>query len=173
VPLLSREEIERAYREYQHSVLRRAKQVLGNEQAAGEVVQEVFVSLIRDPGQFRGESSLCTWLYSATTHCCLNMLRDRDTRARLLALRFGGAGEADTGAARLEDHVAARALLARLPEKLARVAIYHYFDGLTQHEIAALLGCSRRNVGKMLARVAALAADDAGSVPATGGEAAE
>jgi RNA polymerase sigma factor (sigma-70 family) len=152
-------DIERAYRQYHHSVLRRAKQLLGNEQNAREVVQEVFVSLIRDPGQFRGASSIATWLYSATTHLCLNKIRDRDNRARLLAQHVAPA-LADAAPATALDLAAARQLLGRLPEKLARVAVYAYFDGMTHDEIADILGCSRRNVGKLLARVAALAGDD-------------
>ncbi len=33
------------------------------------------------------------------------------------------------------------------------MAVYYYLDEMTQDEIAALLGCSRRNVGRMLARL--------------------
>jgi RNA polymerase sigma factor (sigma-70 family) len=150
-----RQDIERAYREYHHSVLRRATQLLGSEASAREVVQEVFVSLIRDPAQFRGASSIATWLYSATTHLCLNRIRDRDNRARLLAEHVAPA-QTQVAPARVEDQAAARQLLARLPEKLARVAVYAYFDGLTHDEIADILGCSRRNVGKLLARLAEL-----------------
>jgi RNA polymerase sigma-70 factor (ECF subfamily) len=135
--------------------LRRATQLLGSDASAREVVQEVFVSLIRDPAQFRGASSIATWLYSATTHLCLNRIRDSDNRARLLAERVAPA-EAQVAPPRVEDQAAARQLLARLPEKLARVAVYAYFDGLTHDEIADVLGCSRRNVGKLLARLAEL-----------------
>jgi RNA polymerase sigma-70 factor (ECF subfamily) len=152
---LERHDIEQAYRAYHHSVLRRATQLLGSEPSAREVVQEVFVSLIRDPAQFRGASSIATWLYSATTHLCLNRIRDRDNRARLLAEHVAPV-QAQAAPARLEDQAAARQLLARLPEKLARVAVYAYFDGLTHDEIADILGCSRRNVGKLLARLAEL-----------------
>src|SRR5262249_2780074 len=120
---LAREEIERAYREYHHSVLRRATQMLGNEQAAREVVQEVFVSLVPDPGQFRGATSIATWLYSATTPLCLNRIRDRENRARLLDERYAPA-QAGAASAPLEELTAARQLLARLPERLARVAVY-------------------------------------------------
>ncbi len=154
---LDRQAIERAYREYHHSVLRRATQLLGNEQAAREVVQEVFVSLVRKPEQFRGESSLATWLYSATTHLCLNRIRDRRTRARLHAERLAPAA-VEVAPPRVEDLAEARRLLARLPETLARVAVYHHFDGLTHDEIAAILGCSRRQVGKLLERLATFGA---------------
>ena len=157
--LLPPAEIERVYRAYHHSVLRRARQMLGGDEAAAEVAQEVFVSLIRNPGQFRGRSSIATWLYSATTHLCLNRIRDRDTQTRLLAQHVAPA-QREEAPPQAEELAAARQLLRRLPEKLARVAVYHYFDGLTQDEIADVLGCSRRYVGKLLTRVAALSADE-------------
>ena len=37
-----------------------------------------------------------------------------------------------------------------LDEELSEIGTYHYVDGLTQAEIADLLGCSRRTVGNRL-----------------------
>lgn len=53
-----------------------------------------------------------------------------------------------------EGLVQLRAWLESLPEELARVAVYHHLDEMTQEEIAELLGCSRQWVGKLLARLA-------------------
>ncbi|MBI2372825.1 MAG: sigma-70 family RNA polymerase sigma factor [Deltaproteobacteria bacterium] len=128
--------------------MRRALRILGSEDSAREVLQEVFVSLVDRPAQFQGNSSLLTWLYSATTHAALNRLRNHRNRARILELHPLDAQER----AGLEDQTEARRILARVPEKLARVAIYYYFDQLTHDEISELLGCSRRQVGNLLER---------------------
>jgi RNA polymerase sigma-70 factor (ECF subfamily) len=40
-----------------------------------------------------------------------------------------------------------------MPEELAKAAIYHFVDGLTHQEISEILGCSRRHVGDLLARI--------------------
>ena len=45
--------------------------------------------------------------------------------------------------------------LRELPEQLALVAVYYHVDELTHEEISELLGCSRRQVGKLLARLLA------------------
>src|SRR5262245_58452645 len=79
VPLASstrehRQLVEQAYRAYGHSVLRRARQMLGDEQEARDVMQEVFVALLDRPLTFEGRSALGTYLYSATTHRCFNRL---------------------------------------------------------------------------------------------------
>lgn len=142
-------EIEIAYRAHGHHVLRRATLILGNESDAREVLQEVFLSLVDHPEQFSAQSALSTWLYSATVHRCWNRLRDERNRARLLA------GRSD--ALPLPRHLASpehaaqlRQLLARLPIELAQVAVYQLADEMSQDEIAEAMGCSRRQVRKLL-----------------------
>jgi RNA polymerase sigma-70 factor (ECF subfamily) len=128
-------------------VERRARKLLGDEQEAREVVQELFTSLLDRPEQFGGRSKLLTWLYSATTHSCLNRIRNRKTRLRLLEARPPEAKEQD-----LEGMTAAREILARLPQEIAQAAVHYYFDQMTHAEIAEVMGCSRRHIGDLLAR---------------------
>jgi DNA-directed RNA polymerase specialized sigma24 family protein len=47
-----------------------------------------------------------------------------------------------------------RRLLARLPLELAEVVVYYYVDEMTHDEIAEQIGCSRRQIGNLLARAA-------------------
>jgi RNA polymerase sigma-70 factor, ECF subfamily len=139
------------YRKYGHSVLRRARALLGNEADANEVLQEVFASLVDRPAQFEGRSSVATWLYSVTTHGCLNRLRNERTRRGILEAH--GAALEDKTSEDPERHAMLRQLLASLPAPLADVAAYRYLDGMTHDEIAALLDCSRRHVGDLLERM--------------------
>jgi RNA polymerase sigma-70 factor (ECF subfamily) len=145
-------EIEVAYRAHGHHVLRRATLILGNDSDAREVLQEVFLNLVDHPEQFAAHSALSTWLYSATVHRCLNRLRDERNRARLLAAQ----GEIWPLPAQVAspEHVALlREQLARLPTELAQVAVYELVDELSQDEIAQAMGCSRRQVRKLLERL--------------------
>lgn len=141
--------IEQLYRSHGHIVLRRARTLLGSEPDAQEALQEVFASLLRAPSAVRG--SVVGWLYQATTHLCLNQLRNRRTGARLLEDRVAPAASA---VARPEAEALAevRRLLARLPVEVAAAAVYHHLDGMTHDEVAGLLGCSRRQVGYLLER---------------------
>ena len=150
--VLSTAPIEAAYRAHGPHVFRRAVRLLGSDADAREVLQEVFVSLLDDPSQFGGLSSLASWLYSATTHRCLNRLRDERTRARLASARAESLPSASSPT-HAEDATELRKLLARLPIDLARVAVYYYGDEMTQDEIAAVLACSRRHVGNLLVRL--------------------
>jgi RNA polymerase sigma factor (sigma-70 family) len=146
--------VECAYRAYGHSVLRRARQILGDEQEARDVMQEVFVALLDRPVSFDGRSALGTYLYSATTHMCLNRLRNRRNRDRLREQR---ALEFEPGTDPTSPDIAAtlRQVLAALAPEEARAAIHHYLDGMSHAEIGALLNCSRRRVGDLLDRMRA------------------
>ena len=107
------------------------------------------MSFIENPKQFAGRSAITTWLYSATTHLCLNKIRNRKNRLRLVDTHVS---KNDTAPARAEQLAEVRALLARLPEDLAEVVIYYYLDEMTHDEIAEVIGCSRRQVGYLLER---------------------
>jgi RNA polymerase sigma factor (sigma-70 family) len=149
-----RQFVEQAYLDYGHSVLRRARQILGEEQEARDVMQEVFVALLDRPIQFQGRSALGTYLYSATTHMCLNRLRNRRNRERLREER-ASAFELAFDPTRPDVAAALRQVLAVLPPDEARAAVHHYLDGMSHSEIGALLCCSRRRVGDLLDRMRA------------------
>src|SRR6185295_11319815 len=76
--------LEQLYRRHGHVVLRRARRLLGSDDEAQEVLQELFASLVARPDAFAGRSAVTTWLYGATTNLCLNRLRNARTQQRLL-----------------------------------------------------------------------------------------
>jgi RNA polymerase sigma factor (sigma-70 family) len=143
--------IERLYRSHGHIVLRRARTLLGSEPDAQEALQEVFASLLRAPHSLRSAGSVIGWLYRATTHFCLNQLRNRRTGARLLQERFSSS-PAEAAVSSADALTELRDLLARMPADAAAAAVYHHLDGMTHAEVAELLGCSRRQVGYLLER---------------------
>lgn len=68
-----RHELERLYQRYGASVLRRARRILGDDQAARDVCHDVFLEILRAPSWL--PVSPLAWLYVATTNRCLNVLR--------------------------------------------------------------------------------------------------
>lgn len=153
--MVDRTSFEQLYRLHAPGVQRRARAMLGSDADAWEVVQDVFLSLHARPEQFNGRSQLSSFLFTVTTHACLNRIRNRKTRQRLLVTR---AEEAPTPqpACALDPEALAllHDMLRRLPEPLASVALYYYVDDLSQEEIAVLVGCSRKHIGNLLERVA-------------------
>lgn len=143
--------LDQLYRRYGYVVLRRARQILDDEEEAEDVLHDIFASLAQRSGQFRGDSLFSTWLYAVTTNACLTRLRRQKRRSRLLSRHR--VGRDIVVAASGEKRVLLGQLLRHLPDELVKVAIYHHLDQMTHAEIATILGCSRRRVGDLLARI--------------------
>ncbi len=139
------------YRRYAPALLRKGQRLLQSRQDAEDVVQALFLDLLS-----RGETRVdLAYLYRAVTNRCLNHLRDRSNRARLLALH----DEALRGPVRTrcDDRAIGLELLTRLVEHLdeetTEVLVYRFFDDLGQEEIAELLGVGRKWVLVRLERI--------------------
>jgi RNA polymerase sigma-70 factor (ECF subfamily) len=140
--------IEDLYQRYGPALLRRARTLLGDEAAAWDAVQEVFVRALQAGSQFRHEASPMSWLYRITTNHCLNRLRDRGRRSHLLREQLGGAADAPSPDGELS--VAVREVLRLLPRQVSEIAIYSYVDRMGHDEIASLLGLSPRTIRNRL-----------------------
>jgi RNA polymerase sigma-70 factor (ECF subfamily) len=150
---LTRDRFDELYRRHAPGAFRRARRVLGSDADAHEVVHDLFLSLWERPEQYAGKSSMSTFIYGAVTHACLNRIRNHNNRQRLIRAHFRAQLEHGARRADAEQSAALRAALERMPEPLAQVAIYYYFDELTHRDIARILGCSHRHVGDLLERL--------------------
>jgi RNA polymerase sigma-70 factor (ECF subfamily) len=139
------------YRRYGPALLRKAERMLQNRDEAQDLVHGLFVDLLQ-----RAEEPVdLPYLYRAITNRCLNLLRDRGRQGRLLAQHDSALrGVVRT---RLDDRVVDRQLLARLGGLVDagtwEVLVYHFVDDMSQDEIAALIGTSRKTVVRRLQRV--------------------
>ncbi len=135
------------YRQHGAMAFRRARRLLADEEAARDVVHDVFVTLHEQQDELH-DTGLVSWLYVVVTNRCLKRLRSAATRTRLLE----AIEHAPHAPARGEAIAAIRRALASLPDELATVAIYRFVDEMTHAEIATLMGCSRRHIGNLLLR---------------------
>ncbi len=155
------------YRRYASVVFRRASRFFSKTEAE-EVVHEVFVKVMEKQSTFKSQSSPVTWLYRITTNHCLNRLRNEGRRRELLEQ------QTPIIRRRLKEapNQATNAFLAdvwgKLDQELVRVGIYHFVDGMTNPEIARLLGCSPRTVVNRLQALRAQAAALIGQEPEGG-----
>jgi RNA polymerase sigma-70 factor (ECF subfamily) len=145
--------IDGLYRRHAPAVFRRARRLLGTDADADEVVQEVFLSLFERPDQYEGKSALTTFLYSVTTHACLNRIRNSRNRLRLLDTKRPNELDGATRALSPEELSLLHSALERMPSELVEAAVYYCVDDLSHDDIARVLGCSRRHVGHLLERV--------------------
>jgi RNA polymerase sigma-70 factor, ECF subfamily len=140
-----------AYRAWGPALVRKAERILRSREDAVDVVHALFVDLIP---RWSHDVDL-PYLYRAVTNRCLNVVRDRGTRARLLEREQQAA--APIARVRLDDQIVGVGLIAALADRLDQVhmevLVARFVDDMTQDEIAEHLGVSRKTIGKRLDRI--------------------
>ena len=142
------------FRTHQRSVYSKCFRILRNHGEAEDVVQEVFLRLLRKADTFRGEAKFSTWLHRLTINTVLMRLR-KLRRQELRTARFDEAGEEEgnlgghsaaapwlASAAMTADQVGLRLAISQLPEGYQNVFSLHDLEGYTHEEIARLLSIS-------------------------------
>ncbi len=147
-----------AYERHGRALLRKAERLLLSREDARDVVQGLFLDLLEDPTTPHD----LPFLYRAVTHRCLTLLRDEKNRGRLLGEHDATLrGQARCARIALDDRVLGLDALARLVVELdeieGEILVAHFFDDMTQEEIAEQIGLSRKTVGKKLEEVKARA----------------
>jgi RNA polymerase sigma-70 factor, ECF subfamily len=128
----------------------------GDAAMAGDVTQQVFLKLMGNIGQFRGESGFSTWLYRFVVNACVDTTRSRDARARtmdpaVLDTMPVAASQEDVFA-NAQIAASVRAAVSSLAPKLRIAILLRYFDDLSYAEIADVLNCSVGTVASRLSR---------------------
>jgi RNA polymerase sigma-70 factor (ECF subfamily) len=131
-----------------------ALRVLGSEEDAAEVCQEVFIKAYMHIHEFRGDARFSTWLYRIAINCCHNHLRRRQ-RQRKLQVQVPdveGAAAPDAEAVihqtQLVDRIH-RALQA-LPEDQRLVVELRVMHELSVEEVARIMGIPEGTVKSRL-----------------------
>jgi len=126
-----------------------ARRICADEGLAEDVVQEVFLTLWRDPGRYDpSRGGFATWLLTLIHHKAVDAVRRESTlRRRMVAAPEAGEDWSPTPVPGADQaaiaRVAARQVrtaLHRLPHEQRQVLALAYFGGHTQREIAVLIG---------------------------------
>lgn len=128
----------------------------GDQTAASDVSQQIFLKLMTNIGQFRGDSTFTTWLYRMVVNTCID-----EQRKRRRFLPFGESIPMSKVEDRRgpEKHYAKRevadrvqAAIQELKPKFRLPILLKYVEGLSYEEIANVLGCSKGTVASRLNR---------------------
>lgn len=144
------------HRQHGAVVRRRAAALLGRSDAAEDVVQEVFVRVMENLPGFRAEASPVTWLYRITTNLCVDRLRRYARRhdVELTPQLLSSLGSSEASAERrLGSRQQIIRLLQRSDAQTIQIFIHSFVDGMSQEEIAAAVGVSRKTVWTRLDRL--------------------
>ncbi|MGB2869694.1 MAG: sigma-70 family RNA polymerase sigma factor [Bacteroidota bacterium] len=132
---------------YQEKIYWVARRFVNDHDGASDVVQDVFFKAYQALGEFRGDSSLYTWLYRITVNLSLNFVRKQKVKDffrldELFEPEAETEAEPDAILERREQTELIEQAIARLPEKQKAVFVMRYYDELTYEEIAKILKTS-------------------------------
>lgn len=139
--------LERDIEAYSDMTLRIAVQNTKCYQDAEDVVQEVFMRLMKSYGTFRDEAHKKSWLIRVTINLCRDLCRSFAVKMMQPLEDYPCVSE-DANLRRCEILEAIR----RLPEARRNAVYLFYYEGMTVEEIAAVTGRSAGTVGSDLHR---------------------
>lgn len=153
---------------YEQRVFALVQRMIGDRAEAEDVAQDVFVTVFKSIGSFRGESKLSTWLYRVTTNHCKNRIKYLGRRARPGREAWDetepGASESATmqtaASVPRPDHeaegkqteVMVRRALTSLPDDQRELIVLRDIEGLTYEEIQGITGHPEGTVKSKLHR---------------------
>ena len=147
-----------------------AMRFTGDESAASDVTQQVFLKLFTSISGFRHEANFKTWLYRLVANECMDEFRKR---RRMISFDFFGAAPSDDrdedpgkvdmkdwrqeplqeeSVTRLEISGAVLAAVMQLKPKLRMAILLKYYEDLSYEHMAEALGCSTGTVASRLDR---------------------
>lgn len=129
-------------------VLRRCRQMLREEDAALDALQDVFARALEQALPVPEYPS--SFLYTMATHICIDKLRSTHNRLGggeplLDALATSGDIEQQSFARRMLDRI-----FRRHGESTRVIAVMHYVDGMTYEEVAAQVNLTSAGVRRRL-----------------------
>jgi RNA polymerase sigma-70 factor (ECF subfamily) len=128
----------------------------GDEAAASDLTQQVFLKLLRGIAQFRGDAGFSTWLYRLVVNACMDSARRARPRelttSTAEADALAGPDSQEQDFARQQTAHSVRAALAALPVKFRLPILLRYFEDLSYGEMAAAMNCSMGTVASRLNR---------------------
>jgi len=155
------DEIESLFREHHDQVFRAAYRVTGNPVDAEDVLQTVFLRLVRRNEKVDLSPSPGSYLHRAAVNASLDLLRSR-TRSRSVSIEevafeipHSSEPNPETQHVDRELQNQIRRSIATLGPKAAEIVVLKYFEGHSNLEIAEMLGTSQMVIGVLLHRARA------------------
>jgi RNA polymerase sigma-70 factor (ECF subfamily) len=165
---------EQVFHDYAGRVFHLARRILGNDQDAEDVTQDVLLQIVRKFDTFRGEANFTTWLHRITVNAALAHRRkkaqreEHQVRDPLESFLENGAHGAPVHEwavppdEQMIDEETQRLIeqaIARLPESYRDIFVLADVEQLPNAEIASILGLSVSAVKSRLHRARLLMRD--------------
>ncbi len=149
-------ELEQVFQAHCGRVFRAAYRITGNAGDAEDVLQTVFLRMLRQDWTSGGVKSLESYLHRAAVNAALDVLRSRRSQATVPLEEAAFACDPRLQPDRRQDvrelRASLRAAIAHLSPRAAEMFALRYFEGYGNQEIARMLGTSPGEVAVSLHR---------------------
>ena len=123
-----------------------ATSLTGNQDAALDVLQDVWLKVVRGIRRLKDPGSLKPWLYAITHGVAVDRIRRDYKRDKAEQAQLEGLLDIEEPSFDEEDATAIRDALGRLSVKHREVLVLHFLQDLSILEIANVVGCSEGTV---------------------------
>lgn len=151
-------DIELLFQEHHDQIFRTAYRVTGSAADAEDVLQTVFLRLVRREEKLDLQPNPAGYLVRASINASLDVMRSR-TRSKSIALDDVATDQLESSFASPETEHQDREMrqliqtaISKLGAKSAEMFVLRYYEGYGNREIAEMLGTSQMVVGVMLHR---------------------
>ena len=147
------------YAKFATAIYAHCRRFLQSPAAARDATQEAFIRVLARGVVLPREEEALRYLYRVSTNVCLNLLREHNVHTRAVPTLAANSPHVSSAESGLADREFVIAVLDRCGEGGAKVAVMHYLDGMSQVEVAEVLGITRRTVFNRLRKVSRIAED--------------
>ena len=152
--------------DYQQKVFHTCISFVPNKEDAEDIAQEVFLEVYKSIGKFKGNSKLSTWIYKICTNKCLEFIRKKNAKKRLVFIQRILGNEIPLDKTNFftefnhpgillehkEQSETIYLALNTLPESQKTVFTLAKLDGKTYQEIVEITGKSMSSVESIMFR---------------------
>ncbi len=123
-----------------------ASSLMGNQDSGLDVLQEVWIKVLRDIRKLKDPGSLRSWLYTITHGIAVDRIRRNATRERAEQAEIEDFEEAAEPEFAEEDAAAIHQALGQISLMHREVLVLHFLEDLSIAEIAEIVRCSEGTV---------------------------
>ena len=156
------------YDEFRRRIYSHSYRLLGNQQDADDITQEVFVSAYLTWDSLSDRDNLSGWLYRIATNLCIDLLRQRKRISCWVYEHAHDVSKEDDslgpslsgGIPEIAEREHIQRAFAHLPQGYALPLLLNAARGIPYHEIALIVGISPNAAATRLTRARKLFAEE-------------
>jgi RNA polymerase sigma-70 factor (ECF subfamily) len=149
---MDKQAFEELFRMYFPSLMAFSRRILGNEDDAREVVQQVFINLWEKRDKIDLSTSLKSYLFTSVNNRSLNVIRNRKKFSSEEVPERAGEWDVSAQIESMELEEKIRGAIDSLPDRCREIFELNRIDGLKYAEIASQLDISVKTVENQMTK---------------------